>query len=106
MADEEYEHPCILLARSLPAPWNERFVHNREEGQSWKPYINYYALASTVLVVMRTRLEVAWCAYCKDVPGYNHCDELQEVLDKGAKISEKVARCLFPEIPKELPYAR
>lgn len=69
------------------------------------PTIRRRALATRVLAVARTRVEGAWSAYVDAVPGKSHEDEVEPVLQQGAKLAERIARVLFPEF-KDLPYAR
>lgn len=64
----------------------------------------YRALAMRVLAVAHTRVEGTWAAYCDAVPGMNHDREQDAVLKTGDKLSETVARALFPRFEK-LPYA-
>jgi len=75
-----------------------------------KPYpeqTTYVALACDVVAVAITRQEGKWCAYCKAVRGFSHEDEWQEVLRTGEKLSETIAKAIFPDFAAlELPYAR
>jgi len=66
--------------------------------------IGWAALDQKVLVVATKRVEGAWAAYCKNVPGKNHMDELEDVCAYGSKLYEPWARAIFPHI--EGPYAR
>lgn len=99
------EHPAFTRAKALPEPMRSRFPKSQEEAQSFEHIVIYYALASKVLAVAHTRIECAWCAYCDAVPGRNHGDETQAVLDYGDKLSESFARVLFPQF-EDVPYAR
>ena len=65
--------------------------------------IGVRALDSQVLVVAVRRVEGAWCAYIKNVPGDSHEAEAEIVQRHGSKLPADVARCLFPYI--EGPYA-
>lgn len=67
--------------------------------------MRYRALARCVLAVAETRAEGTWAAYCDAVPGKNHENELEPVLNQGAKLTEDVARVLFPYF-REVPYAK
>ena len=78
---------------------------NKEELKDWSPYIRTCSLASKVLVVAKTRIEGTWAAYCDAVPGNNHDIERLAVLENGDKLTEEVARVLFPMFD-DLPYAR
>ena len=80
------------------------FPTTPNEAKNWGPYIRIHELASQVLAVAETRIEGAWSAYCDAVPGNNHQVEYELVLRRGAKLSEHVARALFPEL-EEVPYA-
>ena len=62
-----------------------------------------HALSSKVLAVAHTRIEGTWCAYIDAVPGWRHDDEAWAVLLHGEKLSEGVAKVLFPAF--EGPYA-
>ena len=99
------EHPAFTRAKALPEPMRSHFPKSHEEARSFEPQVFCRALACRVLVVARTRVECAWCAYCDAVPGHNHGDEQQAVLDYGSKLGENVARALFPQF-KDVPYAR
>jgi predicted amidohydrolase len=102
---EAYEHPAFTKAKSLPEPLRGMFPKSPEEVDGWQPTIQVRALASTVLVVARTRVECAWAAYIMGVPGHSHEDEWGEVLSCGDKLPQEVAVVLFPAL-KEIPYAR
>lgn len=84
---------------------NLTFPETKEELDSWKPTVQYHALARRVLAVARTRCEGAWSAYCDAVPGENHFLERHRVLDQGDKLPESVAQALFP-LFEGIPYAR
>ena len=99
------EHPSFTRAKALPEPLRSHFPKSHEEACSFEPYVIHYALTHRVLVVARTRVECAWCAYCGAVPGENHDDEKKEVLRHGTKLHEDIARVLFPRF-KDVPYAR
>ena len=72
--------------------------------ETWKSIVRFRALASRVLAVAHTRVEGTWCAYVDAVPGQRHEDEIDQVLARGAKLDEAVARVLFPRFT-DLPYA-
>jgi hypothetical protein len=57
-----------------------------------------------VLAVARSRIEGAWAAYIDAVPGVRHEDEVDLVLDHGAKLDVAIAREMFPFFA-DLPYA-
>jgi len=63
------------------------------------------AFAMRVLAVATTRIEGKWSAYIDAVPGYNHDAEFLPVLQEGEKLSEPIARIMFPEF-NPIPYAR
>ncbi len=99
------EHPSFTRAKALPEPLRSHFPKSVEEAKEFQPRIRRRALASTVLVVAKTRVECAWACYCDSVPGQNHDNEEAEVLRHGDKLDEGLARVLFPEFEK-VPYAR
>ena len=78
---------------------------NAAEIEVWRPHIVHRALHQFVLCVATTRIEGAWAAYCRNVPGQSHRAEVQPVLDEGDALPEGVARALFPEF-LGVPYAR
>lgn len=78
---------------------------NAKECEEWKPVVRHRALHRCVLTAAKTRIEGQWAAYCKDVSGANHLDCIEDVLAEGAKMSESVARALYPEFA-EIPYAK
>ena len=61
------------------------------------------ALDINVLVVAVWRVEGAWCAYIKNVPGFSHELEAEEVRKNGSKLAPKIAKAIFPGI--DGPYA-
>jgi len=81
------------------------FPETSDEVREWVVRTRVHALASTALAVAHTRIEGAWCAYCMGVPGINHNDEYEKVLKQGDKLSEEIARLIFPEFD-DVPYAR
>lgn len=103
--EQEYEHPSFIRAKALPEPLRTHFAKNIEEAHVWKPIIRRRALASRVLVVARTRIECAWAAYIDAVPGMRHEEEVDQVLNYGAKLDESIARSLFHEFAG-VPYAK
>ncbi len=76
-----------------------------QESRSWRPAVRMRALHSRVLIVAKTRREGAWKAYCSNVRGMNHENEVDDVLAHGDDIGESLARFLFPEF-EGVPYAR
>ena len=81
------------------------FPDSPETAETWKPGYSLYALAQHVLAVAMLRIEGTWAAYVDAVPGEDHSVEYLEVLRKGCKLQEDVARVLFP-LYEDLPYAR
>lgn len=81
------------------------FPESAEEVNAWTPFVARHALARRVLAVMKTRIEGTWAAYIDAVPGKSHEEEQNDVLAYGNKLSEPMARLLFPDVPKELTYA-
>jgi len=80
------------------------FPENKEEAENWEHFVLTRALAQHVLCVAHTRVEGMWSAYCDAVPGYNHDNEYQEVLDHGDKLPVRIAEAIFPQF-KGIPYA-
>jgi hypothetical protein len=69
-----------------------------DDVHTWTPYVRFIALAPKVGVMARSRIEGAWSAYITDIPGISHRAELQErTFDRANKLSESVARAIFPE---------
>lgn len=100
-----YEHPSFHRAKALPEPLRSHFPKTSEEATIWKPWVLHRALAARVLAVARTRVECTWAAYVDAVPGHDHDEEVNPVLDRGIKLDEAIARELFPVFEK-IPYAR
>ena len=68
--------------------------------------VDYRALHQKVLCVAVTRVEGAWCAYIKNVPGGRHTDETADVKAHGDKLPENIALAIFPQFKDGgLPYA-
>ena len=67
--------------------------------------IHKYALATRVLVVAVVNIEDGklfdWAAYVDAVPGINHENEAERVAGDGAKVSEELAKIMFPELDIE-----
>jgi len=68
------------------------------------PEIFGVTLARDIMVVSRTRVEGAWCAYIKSVAGTDHSKEWQQVAEQGVKLEERVARAIFPRY-RDMEYA-
>ena len=83
--------------------WDDHFPKTPDEAKLWVPYVNYHALHSNVLVAATTRIEGAWCAYCRNVPGIRHEHEVADVLAWGDQLSQDVALMMFPEF-EGVPY--
>jgi len=88
----------------LPEKWREHFPANPQEAEGWESIIEMWPLSMKALVVGHTRIEGAWCAYAKDVAGFSHKLEAQDVLDFGDKLPESIARAFFPQF-EGVPYA-
>ena len=110
---EELAHPAVAKIKTLPKAWQDHFPIDWETAPNWKPIIIRRGLGRTVLCAARTRIEVAWAAYIKGIPGnqgvlfpplLDEDEELLEVLASGTKLSESIARAIFPEF-KGVPYA-
>lgn len=95
----------VRLCRPLWAIQHFPQPGNAEEIGAWKPYVVHRALHMCVLCAATTRVEGVWTAYCRNVPGSCHMAEVQRVLDDGDKLSEPVARAMFPEFHR-VPYGR
>ena len=111
---EELAYPAVAKIKTLPKAWQDHFPTDWETAPNWKPIIIRRGLGRTVLCAARTRIEVAWAAYIKGIPGnqgvlfpplLGEDEELLEVLASGTKLSESIARAIFPEF-KGVPYAR
>ena len=72
---------------------------------AWESTVRFVCLDRRVMIAARTRVEGTWAAYCKNVPGMKHEDEVEAVLEHGTKVPEAVARVLFPDF-EEVPYAK
>lgn len=95
-----------LTGRGLWPIWAiEHFPSNPEEARAWLPLTFHHALHMNVLCVATTCVEGTWRAYCAPVPGRRHSDEEEPVLQYGEKLSQDVARALFPHL-EGIPYAR
>ena len=100
-----HDHPAFIRARNLEDErWRAHFPKSVEEARDFIPCVLTRALAANVLCVARTRVECAWAAYVDAVPGINHKNEIEAVLDRGAKLPENVARAVFRHFG-EVPYA-
>ena len=101
---ETEEHPVFARVRAMPEPWRTHFPKNFLEAQRFVRWTESHALHHRVLAVAHTRVEGMWCAYVKDVAGKNHDEEADDVLRRGAKLDERLARILFPRF-EGVPYA-
>ena len=66
--------------------------------------IRINALARDVLAVAEVSVD-GWRAYIAPVPGKNHQEEAKAVLQNGVKLTESIARVIFPSFA-EKKYAR
>jgi len=85
----------------------EHFVEpgsTKEAFAAWRPIVHIYPLSMRAICAATTRIEGCWTAYAKDVPGWNHREEAQMVLDSGDCLREDVALAMFPQF-KGVPYA-
>lgn len=80
------------------------FPDSVEEAENWEHFVSIHALSRCVLCVAHTRIEGTWCAYCDVVPGLDHDNEFQDVLEHGDKLSKRIAEVIFPKF-KDIPYA-
>lgn len=62
--------------------------------------IRINALAWNVLVVAELKPD-GWRAYVAPVPGKNHREEADAVLKHGVKLTEGIARAIFPSFADE-----
>jgi len=76
-----------------------------DAARDWCPAIRWRAIARDILVVARSRIVGEWKAYVGTVPGVNHDDEFDAVLNSGNPLLEATARSLFPNL-KDIPYAK
>lgn len=97
------KHPSTDKAKTLPEKWRDHFPNSYESAPGWEPIVRWQGLSMTVLAVARTRIECAWAAYIKAVPGVDHDEEMEEVLRTGTKLTENVARAIFPDF-EGVPY--
>jgi len=61
--------------------------------------MEYRALDSKVLVIAVEGYAGDWSAYIGAVRGERHDEEYLDVADYGNKLSEKIARAIFPYEP-------
>lgn len=101
--DNKKAHPNGPHKRCCPETWPAWLKDHFADPNTWKRATQRHALAMRVLAVANTRVEGAWSAYIDAVPGMNHAAEEEEVLRHGSKLSEGVARLLFP-LFNELSY--
>lgn len=80
------------------------FPETKDEADRWQPMRVNRGLAQRVLAVAQTRIEGAWSAYIDAVPGKRHDEESGAVLEHGQKLSEAVARAMFPMFD-QIPYS-
>jgi len=74
--------------------------------QAWKAEVKVvYLQNEAVMVVARTRIEGSWAAFVDAAPRVSFTFDTEHVLDHGTKMTEGVARGLFPEF-HDRPYAR
>ena len=104
MIEETTKHPAFVRAEALSEPLRSHFPKTTEEAQAWTAMQRRRALASRVIAVAQTRIICEWAAYIDAVPGRNHNEEYEAVLNYGEKLPEVVARALFPEFD-EVRYA-
>jgi len=75
-------------------------------GEPWKAEVRIvYLQNNKVMVVARTRIEGAWAAYVDSIAGVSLEHDQQHVLAYGTKMTEGVAKGMFPEFAN-LPYAK
>jgi len=88
----------MTLPREEWPDWAKTHFPLPGDKDPWTAMEWHYPLHMRVLVVAHTRVEGAWCAYCGPVPGWRHTEEHEGVLLHGDKLSEPVARVMFPHL--------
>jgi hypothetical protein len=83
---------------------NIPFPETSDEADHWARTVTYRALHSKILFVAVTRIEGFWSCYCVPVAGRHHEVEKHLWQLEGNKVSEAIARLLFPQYPN-IPYA-
>ena len=69
----------------------------------------YTQLSCTTLAVLNRRVD-GWCVYIGGVPGLNHEFEWKQIMRRGDKTIEPIARAIVenlfhPNFEVDLPYA-
>ncbi len=82
------------------------FPETIEEASTWEPFATSQPLHSCVMCYATVRMEQTWCAYIFNVPGLTHRNEWEAWRTDGAKLSETIARAVFPHAFRNLPYAK
>lgn len=72
-----------------------------EEQSYLEPVRRRVALGRQILAVAKPGQIGDWAAYIGVVPGKNHDDEEQSVVEQGSKLRLSVAKVLFPEFDPE-----
>ena len=66
---------------------------------------NYQVMAVAVFTVWALpNGKFTWRAYIGTVPGQDHSKEWWNIRRHGDLLSEKIARCIFPEVPEDAIY--
>ncbi|RKZ72459.1 MAG: hypothetical protein DRQ48_00175 [Gammaproteobacteria bacterium] len=95
-----------MKARKDWPQWaQDHFPETHHQAVGFEQMEWHYAMHMTFLVVAATRIEGAWAAYGGPVPGMRHDQEHEGPLHTGDKLSEDVARVMFPHLDF-LPYDR
>ena len=63
--------------------------------------LNIKVLAVAVIEMSKDNEVFDWAVYVKDVPGYDHEAEKENVAEIGSKINKRVAQALFPNLDIE-----
>ncbi|MEE8489901.1 MAG: hypothetical protein V3S43_06160 [Acidimicrobiia bacterium] len=75
-------------------PFPER---GNKDDLPFEPVIVYRTLGPDILAAARTRIEGTWAAYIGSAPSSRHEDDVNLILAQGAKLTEEVARAVFPK---------
>ena len=80
------------------------FPETIAEASTWEGSHTHTALHPNVMVFATTRMERTWAAYIFPVSGLSHRDEWKAWKVDGIKLSESVAKAIFPNEFRKLPY--
>ena len=60
--------------------------------------IGWLVMSQKVLVVATQGTVGDWSAYIDAVPGIDHKNEIKEVIERGSKVSPRIAAAMFPDL--------